>query len=98
MVSFLPLQHLLQLHSSWLLTVHTIFYILLQSIMPLMLRSLVRLVIVLVSEPAASITTLLYYSNLLPRNLNLERLVRRELIDRDNHLFNFLINFLRCFW
>ncbi|CAK7356681.1 unnamed protein product [Dovyalis caffra] len=67
-------------------------------LMPLMVRSLVRLLSALVSQPTASVTTLLYYSNLLPRNLNLERLVRRELLDGENHLFHFLINFLRCFW
>ncbi|XWS19008.1 hypothetical protein CRYUN_Cryun32bG0093700 [Craigia yunnanensis] len=66
--------------------------------MPLMVRSLARLVTALAAQPTASVTTLLYYSNLLPRNLNLERLVRRELLDRENYLFHFLINFLRCFW
>ncbi|XWS11910.1 hypothetical protein CRYUN_Cryun37aG0045700 [Craigia yunnanensis] len=68
------------------------------SLMPLMVRSLARLVTALVAQPAASVTTLLYYSNLLPRNLNLERLVRRELLHRENYLFHFLINLLRCFW
>ncbi|XVF74591.1 hypothetical protein PTKIN_Ptkin13bG0122100 [Pterospermum kingtungense] len=66
--------------------------------MPLMFRSLARLVTALVAQPAASVTTLLYYSNLLPRNLDLERLVRRELLERENYLFHFLINLLRCFW
>ncbi|XVF26738.1 hypothetical protein REPUB_Repub14bG0044300 [Reevesia pubescens] len=66
--------------------------------MPLMVRSLARLVTALVAQPAASVTTLLYYSDLLPRNLDLERLVRRELLHRENYLFHFLINFLRCFW
>ncbi|KAG5248690.1 hypothetical protein OIU76_004620 [Salix suchowensis] len=65
---------------------------------PLMFWSLVRLIGALMSQPTASVTTLLYYSHLLPRNLNLERLVRRELLDGENHLFLFLINFLRCLW
>ncbi|GMI82071.1 hypothetical protein HRI_001876400 [Hibiscus trionum] len=66
--------------------------------MPLMVRSVARLLTTLVVEPAASITTLLYYSDLLPRNLNLERLVRRDLVEPENYLFHFLINLLRCFW
>ncbi|KAJ8773475.1 hypothetical protein K2173_004305 [Erythroxylum novogranatense] len=68
------------------------------SLMPLMLKSLVRLLLPLVSQPAASVTTLLYYSDLLPRNLNLERLVRGELLHPENHLFHFLVNIMRCFW
>ncbi|KAL5756133.1 hypothetical protein ACOSP7_020551 [Xanthoceras sorbifolium] len=68
------------------------------SLMPLMLRSLARLVTTLVSQPTASVATLLYYSNLLPRNLSLERMVRHELLDRENYLFHFLIGVLRCIW
>ncbi|EOY26774.1 hypothetical protein SCA6_019494 [Theobroma cacao] len=67
------------------------------SLMPLMVRPLARLLTALVAHPAASVTTLLYYSDLLPRNLDLERLVRRDLLDRENYLFHFLINLLRCF-
>ncbi|KAF8027550.1 hypothetical protein BT93_E0453 [Corymbia citriodora subsp. variegata] len=65
--------------------------------MPLLMRSLIRLVTALVAQPASTVTTLLYYSDLLPRHLNLERLVRRDLLDRDNYLFHFLVNLLRCF-
>ncbi|XWS16360.1 hypothetical protein CRYUN_Cryun34aG0079100 [Craigia yunnanensis] len=68
------------------------------SLMPLMVCSLARLVTVLLAQPAVSVTTLLYYSDLLPPNLNLERLVRRELLDRENYLFHFLINLFRCLW
>ncbi|KAL9274254.1 hypothetical protein AKJ16_DCAP25821 [Drosera capensis] len=68
------------------------------SIMPLMFRSLVRLVSSLVHDPTAALTTLLYYGDLLPRNLNLERLVRRDLLHEENYLFHFLINVLRCFY
>ncbi|RVX11088.1 hypothetical protein CK203_013430 [Vitis vinifera] len=68
------------------------------SLTPLMFRSLVRLVSSLVGQPAASISTLLYYSDLLPQNIVLERLVQHELLDQENYLFHFLINFLRCFW
>ncbi|GKV06588.1 hypothetical protein SLA2020_039090 [Shorea laevis] len=68
------------------------------SLAPLMFRSLVRLMVSLIREPAASVTTLLYYSNLLPQNITWERLVRREMLDQENYLFHFLINFLRCFW
>ncbi|XWS17250.1 hypothetical protein CRYUN_Cryun33cG0051500 [Craigia yunnanensis] len=63
----------------------------------LMFRSLVRLLTSLITEPAASVTTLLYYSDLLPQNIIWERLVRHEMLDRENYLFHFLINFLRCF-
>uniref|UniRef100_A0A2C9UYJ1 Uncharacterized protein n=1 Tax=Manihot esculenta TaxID=3983 RepID=A0A2C9UYJ1_MANES len=66
--------------------------------MALMMRSLVKLLMILMSQPAASLTTLLYYSNHLPRNLTLERLVRRELLHEENYLFNFLISILSCFW
>ncbi|KAL6274690.1 hypothetical protein ACE6H2_025382 [Prunus campanulata] len=69
-----------------------------QSLTPLMFRSLMRLLTSLIGEPAASVSTLLYYSELLPQNIILERLVRHELLDRENYLFHFLINFLRCFW
>ncbi|KAJ4851310.1 hypothetical protein Tsubulata_046420 [Turnera subulata] len=65
--------------------------------MPLMLRPTLRLLKALVSQPTASLTTLLYYSNLLPRNLNIERFVRSELL-RENYLFHILIGVLGCFW
>uniref|UniRef100_A0A2P2QU31 Uncharacterized protein n=1 Tax=Rhizophora mucronata TaxID=61149 RepID=A0A2P2QU31_RHIMU len=68
------------------------------SLMPLMLRSLARSLISLMSQPVTSVTTILYYSDLLPRNLNLDRLIQRELVDPENHLFHFIINILRCFW
>ncbi|KAL9232070.1 hypothetical protein vseg_007216 [Gypsophila vaccaria] len=63
---------------------------------PLMMRSLVRLVSSLASDPMAAVSTLLYYSHLLPRHLNLERFIRRDLLHPNNYLFHFLINFLRC--
>lgn len=72
--------------------------LLLQSITPLMFRSLVRLLTSLIGEPAASVTTLLYYSDLLPQNIIFQRLVRRQFLHEENYLFHFLINFLRCFW
>ncbi|KAG5564687.1 hypothetical protein RHGRI_000765 [Rhododendron griersonianum] len=68
------------------------------SVTSLLVRSLVRLVTTLVGEPISSVTTLLYYSDLLPQNLLLQRLVRHELLDQENYLFHFLVNFLRCFW
>ncbi|KAF4372466.1 hypothetical protein F8388_027139 [Cannabis sativa] len=66
-------------------------------VMPFMVESVVRLVMGLLTRPTSTITTLLYYSNLLPRNLNLERLVQHEFIDPPNYLFHFIINVLRCF-
>ncbi|GMJ07439.1 hypothetical protein HRI_004413100 [Hibiscus trionum] len=66
------------------------------SLAPLMFRSLLRLLISLITEPTASVTTLLYYSDHLPQNIIWERLVRHEMLDRENYLFHLLINFLRC--
>ncbi|KAM5579012.1 hypothetical protein ABKV19_009014 [Rosa sericea] len=66
-----------------------------------MLGSMASVVTALVARPAATITTLLYYSDVLPRNFDsrrLERLVRRDYLVRDNYFFHFLVNFLRCFW
>lgn len=74
------------------------FFTHLQFLTPLMFRALVRLLTSLVSQPAAAVTTLLYYSELLPQNSQLERLIRHELLDRENYLLHFLVSFLRCFW
>ncbi|KAI4324729.1 hypothetical protein MLD38_030187 [Melastoma candidum] len=63
----------------------------------LIMRSAVRLVLSLAERPASTVTTLLYYSDLLPRHLNLERLVLQELLDRENYLFRFIAGILRCF-
>ncbi|PIN19284.1 hypothetical protein CDL12_08033 [Handroanthus impetiginosus] len=52
----------------------------------------------MVAQPVATLATLFYYSNVLPRNLNLNRFVRHDLIETRNFLFHFLIHFLRCFW
>nr|KYP54207.1 hypothetical protein KK1_000382 [Cajanus cajan] len=79
--------------------VFVLIFLLVQILMPLMLRSLVKLATALVCEPTATVTTILYYGNLLPRNLvNLERLVRREFLHPENHFFHFLITMLRCVW
>ncbi|KAK7349177.1 hypothetical protein VNO77_06335 [Canavalia gladiata] len=67
-------------------------------LMRLMMRSLLNLTKGLVCEPAATLTTILYYGNLLPRDLNLERFVRREYLHQENHFFHFLITMLRCVW
>ncbi|KAK9142483.1 hypothetical protein Syun_011883 [Stephania yunnanensis] len=66
--------------------------------MVFMLRSLVKVLCSLVSNPVASLTTMLYYSDRLPRNVNLERLVRSDLLTRDNYLVHFIVNMLRCLW
>ncbi|KAM3761793.1 hypothetical protein ACB098_01G295300 [Castanea mollissima] len=68
------------------------------SLTPLMFRSLLRLLTSLIGDPAASVSTLLFYSDLLPQNIVLERLVQHDLLHQENYLFHFLINFLRCFW
>ncbi|QCE02059.1 hypothetical protein DEO72_LG8g70 [Vigna unguiculata] len=70
-------------------------------VMPLMLCpwwSLVKLGTALVCEPSSTLTTILYHAELLPRNLNLDRLVRREFLHRENHFFHFLTTVLRCVW
>ncbi|KAI4350864.1 hypothetical protein L6164_005271 [Bauhinia variegata] len=69
------------------------------SLTPLMFGSLVRLLSALIGDPATSITTLLYYSGLLPQSVVLLRMVRHELLDPGNfgYLFHFLINFMSCF-
>ncbi|MED6187001.1 hypothetical protein PIB30_072218 [Stylosanthes scabra] len=69
-------------------------------LMPRMLRSLMKLTKSLMCEPTSTLTTILYYGNLLPRNLNnnLNRLVRPEFLHRENHFFHFLITILRCVW
>ncbi|KAJ7969620.1 putative Transmembrane protein [Quillaja saponaria] len=68
------------------------------SLSSLMFRSLVRLLTSLIADPVVSASTILYYSRLLPQNIVLGRLVQHELLDGENYLFHFLINFLRCFW
>ncbi|KAK7847333.1 hypothetical protein CFP56_006782 [Quercus suber] len=51
---------------------------------------------------SVSTSSLCHYLTLLqwspPRNLNLERLVRTEFLDRENYMFHFLINMMTCFW
>lgn len=63
-----------------------------------MFRSLLWLVMAMVTQPLATFTTLLHYGGLLPRSLNLARLVRPDFLDRENHIFHFLVNVIRCFW
>ncbi|KAG8379944.1 hypothetical protein BUALT_Bualt07G0142300 [Buddleja alternifolia] len=67
-------------------------------IMAIMVHSVAKTVGSLVAQPTAMVTTLLYYSGQLPRNLNMDRFVQHELVEPDNFLFHFLINFLRCVW
>uniref|UniRef100_A0A804K7K1 Uncharacterized protein n=2 Tax=Musa acuminata subsp. malaccensis TaxID=214687 RepID=A0A804K7K1_MUSAM len=68
-----------------------------QSLTPFLVESLVRLLRLFVSWPAASVTTILYYGEALPRNPRLQRLVRDELLDDENFLLHFLIAMFRCF-
>ncbi|XAR67724.1 hypothetical protein NMG60_11002601 [Bertholletia excelsa] len=67
-------------------------------IMHSMFKSLAGLITGIVLQPTVTVTTVLYYSDLLPRNLNVERLVQRELLHHQNYLFHFLVGILRCFW
>ncbi|ESW25262.1 hypothetical protein PHAVU_003G020900 [Phaseolus vulgaris] len=68
------------------------------SLTTLLFRSMVRLVTSFVGEPASSISTLLYYSGLLPHNVILLRMVRHELLDQENYLFHLLISIMTCWW
>ncbi|GMH03294.1 hypothetical protein Nepgr_005133 [Nepenthes gracilis] len=68
------------------------------SLTPLLLRALARLLTSLVEQPVAAVTTMLYYSDLLPQNAAMERSVQHDLLHQDNYLFHFVINFLRCFY
>ncbi|CAK9329367.1 unnamed protein product [Citrullus colocynthis] len=70
----------------------------LMTLTPFLFRSLVRLLLSLIVQPAASVSTLLFYSDILPQHMVSERLVRHELLDRENYLFHFLVSFLKCFW
>ncbi|KAJ0524112.1 hypothetical protein HanIR_Chr10g0500991 [Helianthus annuus] len=63
-----------------------------------MAQSLFRLVAVLVEDPAASVTTMLYRSGILPQYTILERLVHHGVFFDDNPFFSFIVNFLRCLW
>ncbi|KAI4379421.1 hypothetical protein MLD38_005723 [Melastoma candidum] len=63
----------------------------------LMFRSLVRLVAALVGDPVTSLTTILHYSELLPANVGLARMVRREMLDQQSYLFHLIISLLGCF-
>ncbi|KAM7258473.1 hypothetical protein ACFE04_014214 [Oxalis oulophora] len=68
-----------------------------RSLGPSMIRSLMRLTTTFARAPAASVSTLLYYSEHLPQDMGLERLVRHDMLDSEHYLFNFLINFLKTF-
>lgn len=74
-----------------------LFIFLLQTLKPLAFRSLLRLMVSLIKEPAASMTTL-YYSHLLPHSTIWERQVRWEMLDAENYQFHFIINLLTYFW
>ncbi|CAH1419718.1 unnamed protein product [Lactuca virosa] len=69
---------------------------------PLLFGSLSRQVKAMAVHPAATITTILHYSRLLPRDLTFDlerhRFIRHELIDDHTFLFNFIVNILSCFW
>ncbi|BAT98520.1 hypothetical protein VIGAN_09218000 [Vigna angularis var. angularis] len=62
------------------------------------LWSLVKLGTALLRQPTPTLTTILHSANLLPRNLNLDRFVRREFLHRENHFFHFLTTVLRFVW
>ncbi|KAL7099881.1 hypothetical protein ACP275_09G113800 [Erythranthe tilingii] len=64
-----------------------------------MMTSLARVMGLLVAQPAATVTTVLYYSDLLPRSVDFDRFVRHELfVESENFFLHFLVNFLKCFW
>ncbi|VVB00461.1 unnamed protein product [Arabis nemorensis] len=58
----------------------------------------VKLVSAVATKPVASVSVLLFYGDVLPRNLQLERLTGREFtIDGNDYLVRFIVSFLRCF-
>lgn len=62
-----------------------------------LLNSVVNLVAAVVAHPVASVSILLLYSGLLPRNLQVERLTGREfIIDGNDYLVQFIVSFLKC--
>ncbi|CAL0325997.1 unnamed protein product [Lupinus luteus] len=69
-----------------------------QILMPQMLHSLVKLATSLFSEPTSTVITILYHGDLLPRNRNLGRFVRRDFLHPENQFFHFLITMMRCVW
>ncbi|KAF3794311.1 hypothetical protein EJ110_NYTH01238 [Nymphaea thermarum] len=76
--SFLPHFNVVVYHFLFLFLFFPVFALQLMALLSLMVRSLCRLMVSLIGRPVASFTTILYYSDLLPRNVNLERLERRS--------------------
>ncbi|KAK9130884.1 hypothetical protein Sjap_011371 [Stephania japonica] len=68
--------------------------------LPLLFRALARFTTMLLCSPATSVATILYYSNVLPRDARLEQLVLHGFLhDGDqNHFFYFIISLLRCIY
>ncbi|ESQ30222.1 hypothetical protein EUTSA_v10012203mg [Eutrema salsugineum] len=65
-------------------------------IVPL-LNSAIKLVASMAAKPVASVTVLLFYGGLLPRNLQLERLAGHDFtLDGNDYLVQFIVSFLRC--
>ncbi|KAF5793259.1 hypothetical protein HanXRQr2_Chr09g0415441 [Helianthus annuus] len=68
----------------------------------LLLGSVARQVNAMAIHPAATVTTILHYSSLLPRDLTVDlerrRLIRHELLNRHNFLFRIIVSILTCFW
>ncbi|KAK7407670.1 hypothetical protein VNO78_09674 [Psophocarpus tetragonolobus] len=67
-----------------------------KSLTTLLFWSMVRFVTCFASEPAISISTVLYHSCLLPHNMILIRMVRHELLHQQNHLLHLLITIMSC--
>ncbi|KAJ0966453.1 hypothetical protein J5N97_027591 [Dioscorea zingiberensis] len=61
-------------------------------------RPLMSMVVSLVKSPASFATTILFCSDVLPRGHHLERLVRDDVLYRENIFFDLLILLLRIFW
>ncbi|KAK9100910.1 hypothetical protein Scep_024340 [Stephania cephalantha] len=76
------------------------FLLVLQPMLPLLFRALARFANTLLHSPAASVATILYYSNVLPRDARLARLVRHDFIHNGDeyHFFYFVIILLRCIY
>ncbi|CAA6669981.1 unnamed protein product [Spirodela intermedia] len=69
------------------------------SLSPLLVRSSVRLMVLLLRQPATTVTTLLFFAGLLPRSRALERLVHHDLLlpRSDAYLLRLIVAILRSF-
>ncbi|KAK9098906.1 hypothetical protein Syun_025951 [Stephania yunnanensis] len=76
------------------------FLLVLQPMLPLLFQALSRFATTLLHSPAASVATILYYSNVFPRDARLARFVRHDIIHNadEYNFFYFVIILWRCIY